>query len=254
MTGQIGTIKGDVVCFVSAVFDESLKKLDQNCDLLCIKGYKTSEMLLLNPNNMHDEFIRDCLNKVRFKVVLPDEIKIPKLSDIKEVSVLNFKKQCKSTLRCFLKSYSQYFGIDILTHRFKIDDIDIQKQGLSKQQGRLLAADFDCLYYALYILHEPRFEDWVFGRTDKHPLKKGLSVFDRRLNYRLLSESEVPQKGDIIFYMKKSGKLEHVGIFADSKMVNSKWGSLPQIFSHSIFDCPYSRNYKIFRKKETLVN
>ncbi len=97
--------------------------------------------------------------------------------------------------------------------------------------------NYNCFVYALGLENDSEF------LGGQNPIQKEFIRY--LLSRKILTLTEKPSAGDLIFYEGNDGATTHGGIVQNDKSILSKWmwGAL---FSHAIWDVPSSFGYKIF--------
>jgi hypothetical protein len=65
-----------------------------------------------------------------------------------------------------------------------------------------------------------------------------------------------PNAGDLVLYFDQSEVVQHIGLYTEEGVVESKWGiNNPEIFHHSLFDVPFNYGKQvIFMRKSPFLN
>lgn len=168
-------------------------------------------------------FIKPILQKINKNIVLPRE------------EIISYK---------IFKKIAIEPGINLLNHFCKTTNIKINHLIKSQKQS---IKEFNCLTYVWYksILNNSKPIQLVETANETEVSVKNALKLLLKNNYRpVVGENK---KGDIILYTDAKNEVCHIGLFHDSKIVESKWGQLP-VFLHEPEDAPYDNSYLVLRE------
>jgi hypothetical protein len=180
---------------------------------------------------------------------------INKLKAIAQARLPFDRKEVKALARSIIQQIAEQNQLSIISHRFKLSPTDKEAyQYRLKERMRLMPnADFGtfeqafrCKEYALYAACDPKALDQAFDNDfSRYCLKRFL--------LRGYQQVDTPRKGDLIVYLSECFLPLHFGVMHDASLVDSKWGSDPQIFRHPIENTlwNYGPNYTFLRRYST---
>ncbi|WP_068470068.1 hypothetical protein [Candidatus Protochlamydia phocaeensis] len=138
-----------------------------------------------------------------------------------------------------------YHSLDITSlgeYSFDAEDLAFLKNPNSIQA--IKAHEISCFAYALLKKREPSVIPSILAKEDAACTLKDILA----LGYRAVSH---PDEGDLVLYFDDSTQIQHMGIYGEQGLVESKWGiNNTEIYRHQVFDVPpnYGKQVIFMRK------